>query len=396
MKCSEAVEWMHRYIDDDLSEEESSALFEHIQRCGDCNEEFNMLKELSARLEELPIVAPRYSLVDAILPQLEAIDLGRREGGSTLEEAPAATMAAAPEPLNRRRERSSGRSRAYRTGAFGLAAALILGVFIYQVEPRTVPDAEIASQTAQDMSDNSAASTLSEAALQDTAHESLNSQEPATDGAQEETTQDALPEVPEAEVPATGGDNTSTAPNDRSSAGGSQNTDTGTSKGIAAQKPNSQDSKEAEGTSSSGQNSNSTKQGTGKAANNEKAAGNDAAADSDHAVSDEAVADLPPQWKDAGVEGEEADLQEGRIMMGITGFAALNEWPSPDGAFLVKYLDGHLYLYRNDFSESTIVTDVPLDGNWVSGEWSEDGTIFNYLVEKDGVSSSHSLQPVRQ
>lgn len=394
MKCSEAVEWMHRYIDDDLSRDESSALIEHIQRCSDCNEEFTMLKELSARLEELPIVAPRYSLVDAILPQLEAIDLGRREGGSTLEEAPAATMAAAPELLNRRRERSSGRSRAYRTGAFGLAAALILGVFIYQVEPRTVPDAEIASQTAQDMSDNSAASILSEEALQDTAQESLNSQEAATDGTQGEATQDALPEVPEAEAPAAGGDNTSTASDDRSSAGGSQNTDAGTSKGIAAQKPNSQDSKQAGSSSSSGQNS--TKQGTGKAANNEKAAGNDAAADSDHAVSDEAVADLPPLRKDAAITGEEADLQEGRIMMGIAGFAALNEWTSPDGAFLVKYLDGHLYLYRNDFSESTIVTDVPVDGNWVSGEWSEDGTIFNYLVEKDGVSSSYSLQPVRQ
>lgn len=40
MKCPEAVEWMHRYLDHDLNEEESFLLFEHIRNCG------NALKRL--------------------------------------------------------------------------------------------------------------------------------------------------------------------------------------------------------------------------------------------------------------------------------------------------------------------------------------------------------------
>lgn len=383
MKCSEAVEWMHRYIDHDLSEEESSALFEHIQSCRDCEEEFAMLKELSAQLEELPVLAPRYSLVDAILPQLEALDLGRREEGSASEEIPAATMAAAP--VNRRRERTSGRSRAYRTGAFGLAAAVILGVFIYQVEPRTVRDAEIASYSVMDTSENSASL---ESSTQDIA-QSSDAQNMTAGSEQEEAAQDATSTDPESEA----SDNKSASSDERSTADSSPIAGSDHSTGAAPEQPDSPASNQKSPSSSSGQKS--TGQENERSANKEDTSAGDRAGGSDGAVSDESAADAPLLQKNDGITEQESDVQDERIMMGISGFAMLNEWPSPDGLFLVKYLDEHLYLFRNESDSSTVVTDLPVEGDWISGEWSEDGTVFTYIVEKDGVSASYTLQPVR-
>ena len=43
MKCPEVVEWMHRYVDHDLNEEESDLLFEHLRHCEDCAEKFELL-----------------------------------------------------------------------------------------------------------------------------------------------------------------------------------------------------------------------------------------------------------------------------------------------------------------------------------------------------------------
>lgn len=381
MKCSEAVEWMHRYIDHDLSEEESSALLEHIQSCRDCKEEFAMLKELSAQLEELPVLAPRYSLVDAILPQLEALDLGRREEGSASEEIPAATMAA--EPVNRRRERTSGRSRAYRTGALGLAAAVILGVFIYQVEPRTVRDAEIASYSVMDTSENSSL----ESSAQDMG-QSSDAHNMTSGSAQEEAAQDASSVTPESEA-----SDHRPAADEQSTADSSPTADSGHSTGTAPEQPDSPVPNPKSPSSSSGQKP--TSQENEKLANKEDTSAANRADASEDAVRDERASDPPLIQENEGIAEQQGDLQDGGIMMGISRFAMPDEWTSPDGLFLVKYLDEHLYLYRNEFDSSTMVTDLPVEGDWVSGEWSEDGTVFTYIVEKDGVSASHTLQPVR-
>lgn len=382
MKCSEAVEWMHRYIDHDLSEEESSALLEHIQNCRDCKEEFAMLKELSAQLEELPVLAPRYSLVDAILPQLEALDLGRREEGSASEEIPAATMAA--EPVNRRRERTSGRSRAYRTGALGLAAAVILGVFIYQVEPRTVRDAEIASYSVMDTSENSSL----ESSAQDMG-QSSDADHMTSGSAQEEAAQDASSATPEPEA----SDNNKPAADEQSTADSSPTADSGHSTGTAPEQPDSPVPNQKSPSSSSEQKP--TSQENEKLANKEDTSAANRADASEDAVRDERPSDPLLIQENEGIAEQQGDLQDGGMMMGISRFAMPDEWTSPDGLFLVKYLDEHLYLYRNEFDSSTMVTDLPVEGDWVSGEWSEDGTVFTYIVEKDGVSASYTLQPVR-
>ena len=53
------------------------------------------------------------------------------------------------------------RSRIDRYGALGVAAVLILGVFIYQYEPRTVSDAEIAMDTALESANKQSSATNS-------------------------------------------------------------------------------------------------------------------------------------------------------------------------------------------------------------------------------------------
>ena len=85
MNCQEGMELMQRYVDRDLNEEETSRLLEHVGQCPECAAMFQRLVRLSRGLEQLPRVAPPYSLVDAILPQLDKI-----------QPEPAAAPASAP------------------------------------------------------------------------------------------------------------------------------------------------------------------------------------------------------------------------------------------------------------------------------------------------------------
>lgn len=58
MKCAEVMEWMHRYLDHDLSQDEMIEMFSHIDDCSSCAEVFDRLKMLSQQLEQLPDVKP--------------------------------------------------------------------------------------------------------------------------------------------------------------------------------------------------------------------------------------------------------------------------------------------------------------------------------------------------
>ncbi|WP_036737205.1 anti-sigma factor family protein, partial [Paenibacillus zanthoxyli] len=77
MNCAEVMEWMHRYLDHDLSRDESLEMFRHIDGCPSCAELFERLNALSSELEQLPDISPPFSLVDSIMPKLEAIDRER-------------------------------------------------------------------------------------------------------------------------------------------------------------------------------------------------------------------------------------------------------------------------------------------------------------------------------
>ncbi|AET61851.1 zf-HC2 domain-containing protein [Paenibacillus terrae] len=143
MKCGEEVmDWMQRYVDHELGEEETSQLMNHVATCPDCAEKFHILQALSRELEELPAVSPAFSLVDSIMPQLDAIDRAREEQGSTLQEMQPVAADPGPGPRQRTQpipwwNRMSGRA------AMGVAAAaVVLGIVVFNFEPKTVQDAE--------------------------------------------------------------------------------------------------------------------------------------------------------------------------------------------------------------------------------------------------------------
>lgn len=77
---------MQRYIDGDLDQQETSLMMDHVGQCPDCAAMLVKLQRLSNDLEQLPRVVPRFSLVDAILPELERIQASEAVGAPLVQE----------------------------------------------------------------------------------------------------------------------------------------------------------------------------------------------------------------------------------------------------------------------------------------------------------------------
>jgi hypothetical protein len=121
MKCEEVMELMQRELDRDLDDLEQARLRQHLAGCPECAELFARLKRLSDELEQLPRVVPPYSLVDAILPQLEqlATDAAGSAGAASKRDG-GESPASAPTPSRR-----PGRAVYFR-----IAAAAVFGLVI--------------------------------------------------------------------------------------------------------------------------------------------------------------------------------------------------------------------------------------------------------------------------
>ncbi|MFD1904744.1 anti-sigma factor family protein [Paenibacillus rhizoplanae] len=140
MKCAEVMEWMHRYLDHDLSQEEMLEMFRHIDDCPSCAEVLDRLTLLSQQLEQLPDVKPPFSLVDSILPQLELLDRGVPEEPAVMEPEDPKII-----PFTRastRGKKSKGASLASRTGIGAAAAAVILLIAVFNM-PKSLPGADV-------------------------------------------------------------------------------------------------------------------------------------------------------------------------------------------------------------------------------------------------------------
>lgn len=72
MTNDEIWEWMQRDLDGDLSLAEQNALYSLLRKDSDLQLQYNRLKTVSQKLEQLPPVVPSFSIVDSILPQLES------------------------------------------------------------------------------------------------------------------------------------------------------------------------------------------------------------------------------------------------------------------------------------------------------------------------------------
>ena len=185
MTSQEVNEYMHRFLDDDLSEEETALLMDHMMKSPASAAMFERLKRLNSDLEQLPKVTPPISIVDSILPRLE------REGLWTDATTPAADIAA-PAPTSERvipirGNAGNGRIRNVYKWTGGIAAAAIaLTVFISTMMPGENGNsnaADNALEEAEFMAMNSAAADDSSAAQAEapaaksagTAEESANS-----------------------------------------------------------------------------------------------------------------------------------------------------------------------------------------------------------------------------
>nr|WP_281167121.1 zf-HC2 domain-containing protein [Paenibacillus terrigena] len=131
------MELMNRYLDADLNELESAHLMEHLKQCSDCSEMFERLRHLSAELENMPKVMPKYSLVDAIMPQLDQIDRERE----LPEKSPQKVVPMKPRFWERLSFRSIG-------GV--VAAGIIVGLFMVTYKPDTAQQADMELMSSQE------------------------------------------------------------------------------------------------------------------------------------------------------------------------------------------------------------------------------------------------------
>ncbi|MGZ7442410.1 zf-HC2 domain-containing protein [Paenibacillus sp. TH7-28] len=388
MNCQEAVEWMNRYLDRDLNEEETSLLFEHIQHCQDCAEQFEWLNKLSAQLEDLPKVVPNYSLVDAILPQLDAIDQARREGSvSEMDALPMMTESSPALGRSGKQEREqssvSRRARFYRYGSLGVAAALILGVFIYQYEPRTVPNAEIALKSASDQSP-SADDAGAAGEPEDIARLfiSKDGADAGSAGGQSGASDSAQTAPPEEELKSSANSGETGSLPDKGAADAQDSGDSAKGK----ETPEEEALADATGAPASNGGGGSAQKGTDNTESSAGQLGTSGAANSDDGKT------LEPGIVQQGIS-READPNQS--MMGIAAVVpkAPTTWTSPDGAYEAEVKDGHLYIYKKESDQKkTLVSDHSLGGEWVQGEWSEDSKTFNYETAKDGAVTAHSVE----
>ncbi|AZK46797.1 hypothetical protein [Paenibacillus lentus] len=397
MKCAEAVEWMHRYVDYDLNDEGTSLLLEHIRDCNDCAYEFELLRKLSAQLSELPNVTPRFSLVDRIMPQLDEIDRARQEEGSALEHDPiiesvAASAAASPRSTRSRRDKQASqraRSRKIRTGIFGtVAAAVILGIFITQYEPQTIPNAELstADQSA-DLNSHSSANEIMSGSLDDTV-DIDNHVSGLGDGSTE---------------------NSGVSPGDKGDMKASTRKEGASSDGEAGSgKKTSQDHAETKGDGSSQAPANGPVESSEGAVENpagdaSRSAGNSSepkeGSPEENLDQGDPVQNDPQNNDELGdhrmemaplAPDESLSPQAPAQQYGIASMP--EEWSSPDGTHRAVLQGDHLYIYQVGNETSQLVVDKQISGTWINGEWSSDGTKFNYEADVDGSVTKHSVE----
>lgn len=162
MNCPEVMELMNRFLDNDLNEIETTHLMEHLEQCEDCSDMFERLRHLSLELENIPKVVPKYSIVDAILPQLELIELSKeKEVPASAPEEPKLNTIIPPK--SRRKSRFP-----FITIGGVIAAGLVVGIFItnYKADTMQQADMELSSSYSADQSVEKAEQSVESAAVE--------------------------------------------------------------------------------------------------------------------------------------------------------------------------------------------------------------------------------------
>ncbi|GAS83139.1 anti-sigma factor family protein [Paenibacillus amylolyticus] len=416
MKCEEVVEWMHRYLDHDLGEAETAQMLQHVAKCPECAENFSLLRALSRELEELPQVSPKFSLVDAIMPQLDAIDEARREQSSTIQEMN--PVPAAFENLQRSSERKTKQkqkwlnSMAGRMSMGAAAAAVVLGFAIWGYEPEQIENADSmllssgATQESGNVDQNALSknienydpSTSSQPSSNDVFVDDSNASSSEGDNLGSETMpeenggdQVQEPEVQTDPTPQQPATESTPAPNkgtqDNSSS--SPSTDSQKSQGQSQDaEQRNQESGSAPTSSTDGEEDGTTEPENGDA---KSFASQDTAPNTNE--------DAPVEGNAATDSGTGADTSGGNKGLagpdqGMATTAAPKEWNSPDGSYVVMLLGDQISIYSKPANEPDVLNLVEqrsIEGTLKSASWSKDGTLFNYETDKDGTTAKNSF-----
>lgn len=384
MKCAEVMEWMHRYLDKDLSQDEIVEMFRHIDNCPSCAEVFERLTLLSNELEQLPDVKPPFSLVDSILPQLAELDRSSREQSAVRTEEPVVV------PFSRESSRgkpSKGTSIATRTGIGAIAAAVILGIAIFNM-PDKMPGAEVE----QMMQDSSTATSNNAGGMTTESQTSTSGDSYEAAPANSGTDSGSLPVAPDVSEDNTALDRAmgpvdpASMPTDptEASAGSegrsvpepTNNVKPNPTEKIMTPKPDTVTKSQTPDTSA-GSNSQS------KVDKKDQPASTDKGIAADSALPKEESLDSANDFR--------------REVMGFNISSDFNDsnvqtWTSPDGHYAVEFAGLQLVIYKNSpegsVEDRIAVTSYPLEGNWISGEWSADSSQFTFVTEKDGVNTT--------
>lgn len=389
MNCQEVVESMHRYLDRDLSSDETALMYQHIAVCPTCAETFQLLKSLSKELEELPAVTPPVSLVDAIMPRLDVIDRERGGSSASPKEASSSPAEMMPEIRRPRREASWWSTVGGRTAIGAAAAAVILGIAIFSFEPKVISEAELPYEESANVAGQVGG-----------AEDNLDINEPEAGMIMED-------------APARGGINSGDATGStdaRTYAGSSElkqneqpDSKSESNKDGQAPEPSDSPSRQAPSTEKSDTPSrpdtskdNSTKPSVTDQKNPSGAqeAAPPAAAvpplDNDTQPTTpggggEAASGLQER-NSANTEFPENNESDDEREMGFMAVAPMMEWTSPDGRYRAQLDMNTLVVYNippNPSDPMEVIDSIPLRGSWVNGEWSADSQTFKYRVKVD-------------
>jgi hypothetical protein len=419
MKCEEVVEWMHRYLDHDLGEAETTQMLQHVAKCPECAENFSMLRALSRELEELPQVSPKFSLVDAIMPQLDAIDEARKEQSSTVQE-----MSPVPAAFENLQRSSSSEQKAKtkwfnsmagRMSVGAAAAAVILGFAIWGHQPEQIENADsvmIRSGASQD-SNSEEQSALSMQVNNDQV-DSTNQAEGsriAPDSSNDPVTEGSMQPKADQSDESNGTElKTPDASNNQESAKPSTE-DAGSSdkgKQEASSNPPSDTANNQEKSMNPNQGTEQKKQDVedGNAFSPNERSASDSNDKSDDTFTAQTI--IPNQ--DAPAQGNEADNSgtgtdsgdaagghQGLLApeQGITAPTTTKEWKSPDGSYVVMLMGDQLSVYAksaNDPDVLNLIEQRNVDGALKSGSWSKDSLQFEYEMDKDGTMTKDTFK----
>ncbi|MFM9329656.1 zf-HC2 domain-containing protein [Paenibacillus mesotrionivorans] len=129
MKCEEMMNLMQQSLDQDLTAEEELVMLAHLKQCPGCSDLYVRLKLLHDELAQLPKVKPAYSIVDAILPQLEEIPLWNADSAEGPETSAAAKEQVVAFPPAKARNNRRGLI-SWKIFSGVAAAGIIIGLFM--------------------------------------------------------------------------------------------------------------------------------------------------------------------------------------------------------------------------------------------------------------------------